>query len=122
MSDVDDNGERQAVKSWSDVWVDLILVVTASFIPFVLFAVDLIRGGPEWFQRSGAAMVVFAGILGYWSLKRHWRKFINAFRRDPMRAYTTSQVQNILDKWTLGIAGSGTVIWGYGDWLIRALL
>lgn len=79
--------------------------------------VDLIITKPEWFQRSGALMVLLAGLLAYRSLTRHYQKFFN----NMLRGYplSTSRNQRIVDFLTLVVSILGTLVWGYGDLVFR---
>lgn len=105
--------ELQADVPWSELCCELVLVVCSIAAPLVSFLVDTKIERPEWFQRSGALMVLFAGLLAYKSLTKHYRKFFN----NTLRGYPLKPSRNqvIVDFLTLIISVLGTVIWGYGD-------
>jgi hypothetical protein len=65
------NTLRQANKPWIELWLDFVLIGVALFAWMICLTVDWSIGEHEWFQRSGAIMVVCAGLLGYQSLERH---------------------------------------------------
>lgn len=108
-----DGDQPQAHKTWWELRWDVVFSVLAIIAPIVFFVIDVKIEDPDWFGRSGSAMVLLAGILGYRSLTRHYQKFFNA--DDRGHVLTTSQKQKIIDMFTLAIAAVGTVIWGYGN-------
>lgn len=114
---VSDSGKDiQADTPWSALCCELTLLTFSVVAPIVSLLVDLKVDHPEWFQRSGALMVLFSGLLAYMSVTKHYQKFYNNMRRGyPLK---TSRNQTIVDLLTLFVSILGTVIWGYGDKLI----
>jgi hypothetical protein len=109
----DSDGEGQAYTPWGKLSIDLIILVLAVVVPITSLIVDLNLDSSEWFQRSGALMVLCAGLLGYRSLTKHYQKFFNNMQRGY--ALKTSRNQTLVDMGTLIVLVLGTVIWGYGD-------
>lgn len=105
--------ELQADVPWSELFCELMLIFFSVTVPVTSFLVDIKIEHPDWFQRSGALMVLFAGLLAYRSLTKHYRKFFNnTLRGYPLK---TSPNQEKVDYLTLIVSVAGTVIWGYGD-------
>ena len=109
-----DSGENaQAYTPWSALCCELVLLALSVAVPMVSFLIDLKVDHPEWFQRSGALMVLSSGLLAYMSLTKHYQKFLNnTLRGYPLK---TSRNQTIVDSLTLIVSVLGTLIWGYGD-------
>ena len=103
----------QANTPWSELRCELVLIASALAAPTLSCLFSLPAHRLEWFQRSGAVMVLFAGCLAYKSLTKHYQKFYN----NTLRGYplSTSRNQTTVDILTLLISIFGTLIWGYGD-------
>lgn len=108
---------HEAATPWTELSYEIVLLVLSGVVPTVSLLVDLNIAKPEWFQRSGAVMVLLAGLLAYRSLTRHYRKFFN----DTLRGYPlrTSPNQRKVDSWTLFVSVLGTLVWAYGDLVFR---
>jgi len=111
--------KAQAVVPWSKLKLDLTLLGSALF--FVAFSLwcDLSRGSHNYFQRSGAVMVLISGLLAYRGLNKYWIKAENSFERQYW--LRTSRNQQIVDGCALVLSIIGTAIWGYGDLLFEKL-
>jgi hypothetical protein len=113
MSSQSNQQPGRAYTPWSELACELVLVALSLTVPTLscLFSSSAHRS--EWFQRSGALMVLFAGCLAYRSLTKHYQKFYNnSIRGFPL---STSRNQTIVDVLTLLVSIFGTLIWGYGD-------
>ena len=104
---------QQADVRWRDLKLDLTLLVSAFVFVGLSLWFDLTHGSHNYFQRSGAVMVLLSGILAYRGLDKYWVKAENSFQRGYW--LRTSRNQKIIDGCTLFISIVGTVIWGYGD-------
>jgi hypothetical protein len=95
------------------LWLDWILIFAAVVAPIPFFAIDKGAGQAEWFHRVGAITVLFAGVLAYRSLTKHYIKFYNNMQRG--HALQTSWNQLMVDYATLIVSIYGTIIWAFGD-------
>jgi hypothetical protein len=103
----------RAYVRWGTLWFDIVLIAAAVVILLLCLIIDAHTGRADWFPRSGALVVLAAGMLGYRSLTRHYRKFYNNMVRGfPL---STSRQQAAVDYATLVLSVVGTVVWGYGD-------
>jgi uncharacterized membrane protein YidH (DUF202 family) len=109
----------EARVAWQTLWLDISLLAAAVVILLLSFIIDCCAGRAEWFHRSGAVVVLVAGLLGYISLTRHYRKFYN----DMIRGFplSTSDKQRTIDYLALVLSVVGTLVWGYGDKLVHWL-
>jgi hypothetical protein len=107
----------RAYVSWSQLRTDLVLLGLAILAPVGSFICDVQRGCHDWFARSGAITVLLAAYLAYRSLGRHYEKFFrNVDRGTPLR---TSTKQLLVDRLTVALLLTGTIIWAYGDKLFE---
>jgi hypothetical protein len=104
----------RAHTAWRELWVDVLLLVIGCLFPVISFVIDMRLSQRDWFQRSGAVTVLFAALVGYRSLAKHYRKlYLNAkLKREPL---WTSRNQSRVDYAALALSLVGTAIWGYGD-------
>jgi hypothetical protein len=109
----------QAYVPWKNLKFDLGLLIAAILVVVVSLIYDLNRNQHDYFQRSGAVMVVFAGYLAYRGLSKYWVKAENSFNRGYW--LRTSRNQKIIDACSLAILIIGTLIAGYGDKIFRVL-
>lgn len=77
----DSHTDNKAYTPWSELCLDLLLLTLALVVPIVSVIIDLGTARPESFQRSGSVMVLFAGLLGYRGLTKHYQKFFNNMQR-----------------------------------------
>ena len=113
MSEHQGSPPLQADVPWGKLWVDVVLVAVAIVVLVLCLIIDVRAGRADWFPRSGAIVVLIAGLLGYRSLTRHYRKFFNnAIRGYPL---ATSLQQTVVDCSTVMLSIIGTLVWGYGD-------
>ena len=103
----------QAFVPWKDLKLDVALLGFAALFVVLSFCYDLYQHQHDYFQRSGAVMLVISGYLAYRSLNKYWRKAENSFTRGHW--LRTSGNQEIIDSCTLAILIIGTVVGGYGD-------
>lgn len=103
----------QAYVPWKDLKLDLALLVVPALLMISSLWYDIALGQQDYFQRSGAVMVMVAAYLGYRSLNKYWIKAESSFQRGFWAK--TSKNQTIVDRCTLGLLILGTVVWGYGD-------
>ena len=109
----------QASVPWKDLKFDLLLLVVPLLSMIVSLVYDLKQGHHDYFQRSGAVMVMVAGLLAFRSLKRHWLKAERSV--DEGRWARTSKKQVRIDLCTLGLLTFGAIVWGYGDKIYELL-
>jgi hypothetical protein len=64
----------RAHTAWRELWVDVLLLVIGCSFPVISFVIDMRLSQRDWFQRSGAVTVLFAALVGYRSLAKHYRK------------------------------------------------
>jgi hypothetical protein len=109
----------QAYVPWRRLKFDVGLVVVAVAVVLVSFFVDVCMAHHDYFQRSGAVMVLISGYLAYRGLDKCWVKAENSF----VRGYwlRTSKNQRLIDSSALVLSLCGTAIWGYGDKLFSLL-
>ena len=102
----------QAAVPWKELRSDISLLSVGGLAMLVSLVLDISGLPYELFHRSGAVAVLFAGIVAFRSLKKHYRKFLNyEHLRDVP---TISQNQSRLNKWTLILSIVGTLVWAYG--------
>ena len=116
MNEPQASSPLQAVVPWVTLWFDIFLIAAALVVLVRSFMIDARAGQADGFPRSGALVVLAAGLLGYRSLTRHYRKFYNNMIRGFPLA--TSRQQVALDYATVVLSIVGTVIWGYGEKLL----
>lgn len=109
----------QVTVSLCDLWLDFLLIAAAVIVPVVCFLSPAPAARADWFQRSGAVVVLLAGVLAYMSLGRHYKKAALSLKLGQVRL--TSKPQKSVDLATLALSIVGTFIWGYGDKLIKLL-
>lgn len=117
----EESGEMtvQAYVPWKDLKLDLALLIGPVLFMIASLVCDIARGHHDYFQRSGAVMVLVAACLAYRSLKKHWLKAESSIRNGVWAR--TSKNQVIIDVCTLSISILGTIVWGYGDKIYEAL-
>lgn len=117
MSETSTNPNVQAGVAWRTLLWDVLIIVIAIAWPIISFFIDLCTNQAEWFHRSGAITVLIAAALAFRSLTRHYKKFYN----NMIRGYPldTSKPQSIVDRITLFLSIAGTLIWAYGDKLLK---
>jgi hypothetical protein len=104
----------RAHTAWRELWVDVLLLVIGCSFPVISFVIDMRLSQRDWFQRSGAVTVLFAALVGYRSLAKHYRKLYLTQNSSENR-YGTSRNQLRVDYAALALSLVGTAIRGYGD-------
>jgi hypothetical protein len=110
---------RPAKVPWPRLWFDLLLISLAVIILGAALVFDASFGCSGQFGRSGAVAVALGAWLGYRSLTKHYSKF--ALNTERGYSLTTSLNQRIVDAAALLIAIGGTLIWAYGDKVIKGI-
>ena len=103
----------QAFVPWKDLKLDVALLGFAILFVLLSFYYDLHQRQHDFFQRSGAVMLVISGYLAYRGLNKYWQKAENSFARGYW--LRTSANQQIVDICTLVILIIGTIVGAYGD-------
>ncbi len=111
---------KQAYVPWKDLKLDLVLLAAPVLFMLGSLGTDIARGHHNYFQRSGAVMVLMAGCLAYRSLRKHWLKVESSIQNGSW--LRTSKNQVIVDWCTMLISILGTIVWGYGDEIYECLL
>jgi hypothetical protein len=104
---------HRGVVPWTQLKLDVFLLLLSLIVVAASLLYDITQKQHDYFQRSGAVMVLLAGILAYRGLSKYWIKAENSFNRGYW--LRTSVHQTIVDLSTLAISVLGTAIWGYGD-------
>lgn len=108
MSEPPTSSPLQADVPWGTLRFDIFLNGAAIVILVLSFIIDARAGRADWFPRSGAIAVLAAGLLGYRSLTRHYRKFYNNMVRGfPL---STSHQQAAIDYATVVLSVVGTFV------------
>ena len=103
----------QANVSWGDLLPDVVVLLVGVVVMALSFVLDACIGQHNYFARSGAIAVLVSGIAAFWSLNKHYRKFLNY--SDLASVPSTSPNQRKLDRLTLCLSIVGTLVWAYGD-------
>lgn len=109
----------QATVPWGDLLPDVLLLFIGALSMVISFTLDACLGQHNYFARSGAIAALLGGVVAFWSLNKHYRKFLNyaTLSQVPL----TSVNQRKVDRLTLALSIVGTVVWAYGDIIFRKL-
>jgi hypothetical protein len=97
------------------------LLWLAYVVPILCFALDLWIGRADWFARSGAVVLLIVACVQFRQLSLLHNKHIH----NALRAASGGDTQDLspeyrrLEWQSLVAALSGTVVWAYGDKLIK---
>ena len=114
---------RTKVK-WQTLMPDMLLILVAIAFPIISFIIDINHHRADWFERSGAVSAIIGIVLASRSIKKHNQKFFTNIERNDLgkEMLHTSIPQLKIDKWTLVLSITGTMIWSYGDKFIELFL
>ena len=110
----------QAKVSWGDLLPDVLILVGGALSIVLSFMLDVCLGHHEFFARSGAIAALLSGIVAFRSLNKHYRKFLNYSNLADVPS--TSKNQRTIDRLTLSLSITGTLVWAYGDIIFAKLL
>jgi len=103
---------------------DLLLITTAYIIAAASLCVSFMRSEPHWFLRSGSIMVLLSAIVEYQNFKIQQK--INEKATEGSGALAGGvgiiaqpKSRQLLLNFTHFTLVLGTLIWGYGDLLMK---
>ena len=100
---------------WDALKYDIFLALLPVIIIGSSLGTDIARNAHNFFQRSGALVVIVAVYLGARGLNKYWVKADKSIKRGYWAQ--VSRNQEILDITAIFWSVTGTFIWGYGDML-----
>lgn len=117
MSNPAQTQRPQAVVGWGDLVWDVLALFVGALSMGLSFVLDACLGEHNYFARSGAIAALLSAVVAFWSLNKHYRKFLNYSQLSDVPF--TSQNQRTVDRLTLALSIGGTVVWAYGDIIFR---
>jgi len=109
----------EAIVPWGDLLPDVLLLFVGLLAMVLSFVLDACLSKPNYFPRSGAIAALVSGIVAFWSINKHYRKFFNY--SDLAEVPSTSLNQRRVDRFTLFLSIVGTLVWAYGDIIFQKL-
>ena len=100
---------------WSALKFDVFLALLPIIFIGVSLGADIYSGAHNFFQRSGALVLIVSVYLGARGLNKFWVKADRSFRRGYWAQ--VSRNQEIIDICAITWSVVGTLICGYGDML-----
>ena len=116
---------KRVKKTLSAYWFDATLLIAAVGAPLFSASLSFDTGRDDWFQRSGSLMVLISTILEFRQGYAALEAWAAVKRRSSAGVAVLGQLptpRKAIAVIALALVVLGTIIWGYGDLMIKEFL